>query len=98
MSANILKRFFPHSRATLVDQDGRQLSPPSCGVEVILHTRENEQKPCCAEIISGNHSAEIGLTFEGKTLVDYDGVFSLPGEIGEVLTEVGYVVPQECFA
>ena len=71
---------------------------PSKGVEVILHTRANECDPCSAELISGDHYAEIGLSFEGKKLVDYDGVFSLPIEIGEVLTEAGYVVPKEYFA
>jgi hypothetical protein len=54
--------------------------------------------PCCAEIISGDHYADIGLFFDGKKLVDYDGVFSLPREVGQMLTEDGYLVPQECFA
>jgi hypothetical protein len=98
MPANTVKRFFQHSSASVVHQNGMQLSPPSCGVEIILHTQINEQKPCCAEIISGNHYAEIGLYFEVKELVDYDGVFSLPREVGEMLNEAGYDVPQDCFA
>jgi hypothetical protein len=77
-------------------QNGTQLGPPSCGVEILLHTHRNEQAPCCAEIISGDHYAEIGLLFEGKELVDYDGVFSLPQEVGQMLTEAGFIVPQEC--
>ena len=98
MPAKTVKRFFSHSRASLVHQNGMQLSPPSYGVEVVLHTKNNEQAPCCAEIISGNHYAEIGLFFKGKKLVDYDGVFALPREVGEVLAEAGYVVSPECFA
>lgn len=65
---------------------------------MVLHTRENEEDPCCAEIISGEHYAEIGLSFEGKVLADYDGVFFLPREIGLMLVKAGYSVPNECFA
>ncbi len=98
MSTQTIKRFFPHSKAAIVHQNGVQLGASSTGVEVILHTRKNERQPCCAEVISGDHYAEIGLFFEGKMLVDYDGVFSLPREVSEVLSEAGYVVPQECIA
>ena len=92
------KRFFPCSEAALVHQDGSQLTAPSQGVEIVLHTRENEHDPCCAELISGEHYAEIGLSFEGKELSDYDGVFWLPREVGQMLREAGYVVPEDCFA
>ncbi len=34
--------------------------------------------------------AEGGLWFEGKTLVDYDGVYSLPEEIVELLENNGF--------
>lgn len=36
--------------------------------------------------------AEGGLNFENKVLVDYDGVFSLPGFILDKLAELGYDV------
>jgi hypothetical protein len=98
MPPTIFKRFLPHSGATLVHQNGKQLSPLSCGVEVILHTWKSEQKPCCAEIRSDDHYAEIGLSFVGNVLTDYDGVFFLPREVGDALKQLGYVVPQECFA
>lgn len=98
MKTTTVQRFFPHSEAALVHQNGQELTVPSKGVEILLHTRENEGTPCCAEIISGDHYAEIGLSFEGKELVDYDGVFSLPRELGEILTEAGYSVPEDCFA
>ncbi len=82
----------------LVHQNGTELTEPTCGVEIILYTREDEEDPCCAELVSGDHYAEIVLSFEGKELVDYDGVFSLPMELGEMLKDAGYVVPQDCFA
>jgi hypothetical protein len=91
-------RLFPGSEASIVHQNGTQLTSPAKGVEVIIHTRENERDPCCAEVVSGDHYAEIGLWFEGRNLSDYDGVFFLPREVGELLNESGYVVPEECFA
>lgn len=89
-------RFFPDSQADIVHQNGAQLTVPSKGVEVILHTREHECNPCFAEVISGNHYAEIGLSFKCKELSDYDGVFFLPREVGEMLKDAGYVVPEDC--
>lgn len=91
-------RVFPHSEAAVVHQNGTQLTASSNGVEIVLHTRENERDPCCAEVISGEHYAEIGLSFEGKELSDYDGVFFLPREVGEMLKDAGYAVRQDCFA
>ena len=98
MPTTTVKRFFPHSRASLVYQNGQQQSPLSRGVEVVLHMKSNEQAPSCAEVISGDQYAEIGLSFNGKKLVDYDGVFFLPREVAELLNENGYIVPQEYFA
>lgn len=37
----------------------------------------------------------IGLTFEHKTLTDYDGVFSLPREAIAFLRKQGFIVPSE---
>jgi hypothetical protein len=37
----------------------------------------------------------IGLTFEHKTLVDYDGVFSLPREAVAFLRKQGFTIPKE---
>lgn len=92
-----IRQFFPDSQVTLVHQNGTQLTSPSKGVEIILHTRENERDPCCAELISGDHYAEVGLWFEGNELSDYDGVYSLPREVGQMLTNGGYIVLRECF-
>ena len=97
MKTHTTRRFFSDGEACVVHQNGAQLTAPSKGIEIILHTRENEHDPCCAELLSGDLHAEIGLWFDGKELSDYDGVFSLPREIGEMLKEAGYVVPEECF-
>jgi len=90
-------RFFPASEAAIVHQDGTRLTAPTKGVTVVLHTAENGQTPSCAEVISGRHYAEIGLWFEGNELSDYDGSFSLPREIAEMLADAGYGVGEECF-
>lgn len=37
----------------------------------------------------------IGLTFKDKTLVDYDGVFSIPREAINLLRKNGYHVPRD---
>ena len=68
------------------------------GLEVMLFIREGESNPCFAELSSDDFGAEIGLTFEGKTLIDFDGAFSLPGEVARLLRELGYLVPEEFLA
>jgi hypothetical protein len=98
MKTRTITRFFPRSEAAIVHQSGAQLTAITKGVKIILHTREDEHAPCCAELISGNHYAEIGLSFEGKELSDFDGTFSLPREIGEMLKDADYVVSEEFFA
>lgn len=81
----------------MIGPTGAIISPTYKGVEILLHTREGEKDPCAAEIISGDLHAEIGLWFEGKELYDYDGVFALPKEVGAMLVEAGYIVPESCF-
>jgi len=98
MKTTTVQRFFPRSGAVLVHQSGVELTVPSKGVEVVMHIRENEVNPCSAEIISGELYAEIGLSFKGKELVDYDGVFYLPREVAEMLTSMGYILQEDCFA
>lgn len=38
------------------------------------------------------HGDEIagGLWFDGKALVDYDGVFELPEEVSDAIVSIGY--------
>lgn len=98
MKCTTIERFFPDSHANMIGPGGHNLTTPTKGVEILLHTRENEADPYCAEVISGeDHYAEIGLWFEGKELTDFDGVFALPREVGEMLKDAGYVVPECCF-
>ena len=92
-----LQRYFPDGEVSLVHQDGSK-TPADKGLEVVFVTRENETDPCCAELSSEDYDAEIGFTFEGRTLIDFDGAFSLPGEVARLLRELGYVVPDECLA
>ena len=40
--------------------------------------------------VDGEIVAEIGLWFNGKVLVDYDGVFELPEQLITWLNEMGY--------
>ena len=98
MNSATITRLFPDSEAFIVHQDGSRLSDVTKGAEVILHTRPGETAPCCAEIISGDLHAELGLWFEGLELCDYDGVFFLPREVGEMLRDVGFIVTEDCFA
>ncbi len=98
MQTSVTTRLFQDAEAAVVHQNGERLTASSKGVEIVLHTRENENDPCCAEVISGEHYAELGLWFEGKVLSDFDGAFFLPREVGEMLKDAGYVVPEECFA
>lgn len=74
----------PRERGENCPPNGCQLTPSSNGIGIILHTREGERAPCCAELISGDHYAEIGLWLEGNELADFDGVFWLPHEVGEI--------------
>ena len=97
MNSTNITQHFPDSEVFIIHQDGSRLSGVTKGAHVVLHTRQGEKEPCCAELISGNLHAEIGLWFERGELCDYDGVFSLPREIGKVLRDGGYIVPEDCF-
>jgi len=89
-------RFFPHSTACVVHQTGQQLTDETKGVEITLHWRNGI--PCSAELVSGDHYADIGLSFEGKALSDYDGVFELPSEVITMLRESGFTVSPDFVA
>ena len=92
-----LRRYFQDSEVSMVHQDGLK-TPANRGLEVVFFTRENETDPCFAELTSEDYGAEIGFTFEGRKLIDFDGAFSLPREVARSLRELGYMVPDECLA
>jgi hypothetical protein len=81
---------FPKGQINIINQNGSDQTEPETGLEVNLHWRDGV--PVCAEIFGEReeHYAEIGLEFDGKDLVDYDGVFELPAEVAEMLKEAGY--------
>lgn len=89
--------YFPDSAVSMVHQNGDE-TPANSGLEVVLFTRENECDPCFAELASEDYDAEIGLSFEGRTLTDFDGAFCLPKEVARLLRELGYVVPEDFLA
>lgn len=95
--STLIKRTFADSRMVREHQTG-MVEAVGSGVEVIIHTRDGGDgvTPCSAEIICGEDGyAEIGLWFDEKELVDYDGVFSLPHEVVVLLEELGYVVGED---
>lgn len=46
-------------------------------------------------INDGEFVETIGVFFEGKTLIDYDGVFELPKEAIKLMRKAGYRVPRD---
>lgn len=43
----------------------------------------------------GEFVEDIGLWFDNKILVDYDGVFSLPNEAIKLIRKAGFIVPKD---
>ena len=86
----ITRKKFPKGQINIVNQNGTDLTEAETGLEVNIHWKDGV--PRCAEIFGEQeeHYAEIGLEFDGKDLIDYDGVFELPSEVAEMLKEAGY--------
>jgi hypothetical protein len=91
-------RFFPDRQAALISQTGTRLSNLHLGVEVILHFRAADRIPVCAEVICENLHTEIGLWFSGRELTDFDGAFTLPREVSEMLRDEGIEVAEDFFS
>lgn len=97
------KRFYPTHTIGMVNVSyGTPVSERSTGVWVTVTKRVTRALPLphwCAEVYSDDcdnesgHYAEIGLTFQGRRLEDYEGVAELPSELKEVLREIGMTVP-----
>jgi len=61
-----------------------------------LFTNENGTPTMIEWIVNdGEFIEHIGLWFDGKTLVDYDGVFELPKEAIKLIRKAGYKVPKD---
>jgi hypothetical protein len=90
-------RQFPDAVINTIDANGVSLTKRQKGVEVNLFF-DATGTPKGAEIYSldedTSEHAEIGLIFDGKELVDYDGVFDLPEQIKDMLQEFGYSTEQ----
>lgn len=71
-------------------QTGTVLARDRAQAELILHWRDGETAPCCAELVGDDLSAEIGLMWDGKRLVDFDGVFEMPREVAAALSDRGF--------
>jgi hypothetical protein len=87
----VLSRKYSDNYINTVDGYGNALTKSEKGVEVLLHWKEDEVAPRCAEVFgeSEDHYAEVGLRFDGVELVDYDGVFEMPSELAELLKANG---------
>lgn len=90
------KRDFPNSTIGVVCQTGTELSNRDKGVTVELHWHRGQKWPHSAEVYStdpnGDHYVDIGLSWDGNKLVDYDGVFDLPEEVKTMLVERGALI------
>lgn len=85
----LIKRIFPNRTVKVVHQTGQVLDENK-GLIVTVY-RDESGMPTNAEIESGDDIyADIGLTFDGKKLIDYDGVFELPKEVESILFELGF--------
>lgn len=86
-----VSRFFPASTIGTVDQNGIDLTNRSYGVHVDLHSHAG-CPPHSAEVYNDDCSlyADIGLEFDGNSLVGYDGCFDIPAEVLTMLNDMGF--------
>ena len=82
---------FPNSGANTVHQSGRALSKWSKGLTVNIFNVSGKD-PHAFEIYTDNEMeyGEGSLGFSNLVLEDYDGVFSLPNQVMDVLDALGY--------
>ena len=94
MASVIAKKFFSDAIISTVDGEGRHMTDPKRGVWVEVWQNES-RGICSAEVYDDDQEeyAEVGLWVEDGELVDYDGVFALPRQVGIVLRELGVKVP-----
>lgn len=63
----------------------------NCSME--LFTDDNKTPHSIEWIVNdGQEVQNIGLYFEGKSLIDYDGVFELPIQAVELINKAGFLV------
>lgn len=91
MATMIQEQWFPNTLINTIDGDGGDLTPRKKGAKVELWKREDGS--LFAEVSGGDDDEDyaiIGLWFDGRKLVDYDGVFYLPKEVMTLLNKEGY--------
>ena len=83
---------FPESGANTVHQSGRALSKWSKGLTVNVYQFKGNPAPHSWEVYTDDEEqyGEGCLGFDGNSLEDYDGCFSLPSEVMDVLDALGY--------
>ena len=83
---------FPEAGANTVSQSGRALSKWSKGLTVNVYQVKGASAPHSFEVYTDdeNQYAEGCLGFHENVLEDYDGCFSLPYQVMDVLDALGY--------
>lgn len=60
-----------------------------------LFTNDNGTPVFIEWDVVGVDTEHIGIWFDGKTLVEYDGIFELPSQAIKLIRKSGYTVPKE---
>ena len=83
---------FPESGAYTVHQSGARLSKISKGLTVNLYQKKTAPAPHSFEFFTDDQVqyASGGLWSDGNVIECYDGVFSLPKEVIQMLKALGY--------
>lgn len=94
----LARHHFADSKVSMVHQTGASM-PLSQGMTVTLRYEEtfDETRPVCAILHYLDEEGDddetvVGLTFEDKVLVGYDGVFTVPDEVLGMLVGNGYKI------
>jgi hypothetical protein len=68
-------------------------------IEIFTAAKGNTEEYTGVEVTrNGQWVAEIGCWFDGRTLVDYDGVFEIAQDVCRALRKAGYIVPIKDFS
>lgn len=83
---------FPNAGANTVSQSGQALSKWSKGLTVNIYQMKDKYAPHSWEVYTDDEEqyGEGCLSFDVNELEDYDGCFSLPSQVMDVLDGLGY--------
>ena len=89
---------FPESQAGYIHQTGAEFTVGK-GVAVTLYGRSTAKGivPEVAEVVfdKGSDAVQVGLLVRGGKLVDFDGAFDLPAEVGALLLHMDVVLDDD---